>query len=261
MNKNIHINENILSIERRQKILSILQSDKKVIVSQLSVQFSVSDETIRRDLAHLCKEGLAIKSYGVAILNEDGPDLPFYVRKMHQLTEKQKIAQLVQKLVNDGDSIMLDASTTAVFAAKALKEKKRLTVITNSMEVLVTLADKPDWTIISTGGHLVGDYLAFAGSRTVSDIPSFYVDKLIFSCKGVDIKRGITESNDDFSQVKRAMIKSAKTKILAVDASKIDRTAFFKVADISDIDILVTDTSPGDRWIDCLTGLDVNCIF
>jgi len=250
----------MLTAERRQIILEKLQSEKKVIVSQLSDLFCVSDETIRRDLDHLCKAGLAIKSYGGAILNENGNDLPFSIRKTQNAEQKRKIAELVSSLINNNESIMLDASTTAVFVAKALKEKSGLKVITNSIEVMIELSDKPDWTIIATGGHLMGDYLAFAGQRAVSEIASFYVDKLVFSCKGLT-RDGIFESNDDFCQVKRAMLKAAKTKILAVDFSKFDRAAFSKITDICDVDMVVTDARPSDEWVEWLKVCGVDLAF
>jgi DeoR/GlpR family transcriptional regulator of sugar metabolism len=249
----------MLAAERKKIILEKLQSEKKVVVSELCEIFKVSDETIRRDLDRVCQEGIAIKTYGGAVLNEDGPDLPFNVRKIHNPDEKKKIAELVEPLINDGDSIMLDASTTAVFIAKKLKTKKRLTVITNSIEVMVELSDMRDWTVISTGGYLMGDYLAFSGQR--ANIASFCADKLIFSCKGLDIQHGILDSNDALAQVKRDMFKAAKTKILAADFSKFNRTAFSKIADINSIDIMVTDKAPGKEWERCFAKDGVRCLY
>ena len=118
----------MLALERRKLILDKLQAEKRVVVSELSQLYNVSEETIRRDLDKLEKEGLAIKSYGGAVINEDiSIDLPFNVRKNQNVSGKQKMAEIAASLVNDGDHIFLDASTTAVFVAKA----KRLTVITN----------------------------------------------------------------------------------------------------------------------------------
>ena len=239
----------MLATERRRIILQKLQTEKKVIVNDLSDFFCVSDETIRRDLDRLCQEGHATKGYGGAVLNEDGPDLPFNIRKIHNPEEKKQIANHVAPLIQDGDSIMLDASSTAVFVARALKHKyESLTVITNSIEVLLELSDMPNWTVISTGGYLNGDYLAFSGQRTISEIATFCADKLIFSCKGLDKNHGILDSNDAFTQVKREMIKAAKTKILAADLSKFDKTAFSKIANFADIDMVVTNAALCESW-------------
>ena len=151
----------MLALERRNLILEKLQEDKKVVVSLLSRQFGVSEETIRRDLEKLEADGFAIKSYGGAVLNENSNvDMPFGIRKNKNVSAKQKIAELAAKLVDDDDQIMLDASTTAVFIARALKQKSRLTVVTNSIEVLLELADMSGWNVISTGGKLKEGYLA-----------------------------------------------------------------------------------------------------
>ena len=152
----------MLALERRNLILEKLQEEKRVVVSELSQLYNVSEETIRRDLDKLEKEGLATKSYGGAVINEDvGIDLPFNIRKNQNVQGKQKMAEIAASMVNDGDHIFLDASTTAVFVAKALKEKERLTVVTNSMEILLELSDVSGWNIISTGGVMKEGYLAF----------------------------------------------------------------------------------------------------
>ena len=255
---------NMLALERRKIILEKLQEDKKVIVSQLSSLFKVSDETIRRDLELLCQDGHATKSYGGAIFNENGTDLPFNVRKLYRPAEKRKIAELVEPLINDGDKIFLDASTTAVFVARSLKTKKRLTVVTNSIEVMLELADMRDFTVISTGGRLMGEYLAFTGVRAAETLSSFRADKLIFSCKALNYNgagSGIFDSADDFSLVKQKMIAQSKTKILATDNSKFGKTAFSKITTISDIDMVVTDINPGEGWLEYFAGEGVEVMF
>ena len=255
---------NMLAPERRKIILEKLQADKKVIVSQLSGVFGVSDETIRRDLELLCQDGHATKSYGGAILSENGVDLPFNVRKLHRPVEKRKIAELAMPLVNDGDKVFLDASTTAVFVARKLKTKKRLTVVTNSIEVMLELSDMRDFTVLSTGGRLMGEYLALTGVRTIETLASFNADKLIFSCKALSISGvdgGIFDSTDDFSLVKQKMIAQSKTKILATDNSKFGKTAFSKITTISNMDVVVTDTNPGDEWMEHFSAVGVEVFF
>ena len=135
----------MLALERRNIILEKLQEEKRVVVGELSAFFKVSEETIRRDLDKLEKEGIATKSYGGAVLNESNSiDMPFNVRKKENVVGKQKIAELIAAQIHDGDHIILDASTTAVFIAKALKEKSNLTVITNSIEIIIELSDVSD---------------------------------------------------------------------------------------------------------------------
>ena len=252
---------NMLPPERRKIIIEKLQTDKKVIVSRLSSLLDVSDETIRRDLEILCKDGIAIKSYGGAILNENGNDLPFNVRKLHRPAEKKKIADLVAPLIDDGDKIFLDASTTAVFVARSLKIKKRLTVVTNSIEVMLALSDMDDFTVISTGGRLMGEYFALCGARATESLAAFRADKLIFSCKALCINEGVFDGIDDFSIIKQEMIAASRIKILAADISKFGKTAFSKITTMSNIDMVVTDSNPGEGWLDYFAKEKVECLF
>ncbi len=241
----------MLALERRNLILEKLQEEKRVVVSELSQLYSVSEETIRRDLDKLEKEGLATKSYGGAVINEDvGIDLPFNVRKNQNVQGKQKMAEIAASMVNDGDHIFLDASTTAVFVAKALKEKERLTVVTNSMEILLELSDVSGWNIISTGGVMKEGYLAFLGARTEEVIRSYYVDKVIFSCKALNEDMGIMESKEAFGTTKKAMINSGKMRILVVDSTKFDQTAFSVAGQLRDIETIITDKKPSEKWLD-----------
>ena len=144
----------MLAIERRNEILEKLQKEKRVVVGELSKIYGVSEETIRRDLEKLENDGYVIKSYGGAVLNENvNIDMPFNVRKNTNVVGKQRIAEIVKSMVKDGERLMLDSSSTAVFIAKALKEERRnLTVITNSIEIIIELFDRPDWH----DGRLVG---------------------------------------------------------------------------------------------------------
>lgn len=252
----------MLALERRNLILEKLQAEKRVVVSELSQLYNVSEETIRRDLDKLEKEGLAIKSYGGAVINEDiSIDLPFNVRKNQNVSGKQKMAEIAASMVHDGDHIFLDASTTAVFVAKALKDRERLTVITNSMEILLELSDVSGWNIISTGGVMKEGYLAFLGSRTEESIRSYFVDKVIFSCKALDKDWGIMESQEAFGSTKKAMMCSGKEKILVIDSTKFDQTAFSVAGKLRDVDIVVTDKEPSERWLNYFKKLSIVCKY
>lgn len=252
----------MLALERRNLILEKLQTEKRVVVSELSQLYDVSEETIRRDLDKLEKEGYATKSYGGAVVKEDvSIDLPFNVRKNQNVGGKQKMAEIVATLVQEGDHIFLDASTTAVFIAKALKSKERLTVITNSVEILLELSDVSGWQIISTGGEMMEGYLAFLGSQTEESIRSFYADKVLFSCKALNLERGIMESKDAFATTKKTMLASGREKILVVDNRKFDQTAFSVAGKLQDIDMVVTDSKPSEKWLAYFSELGIECLY
>lgn len=252
----------MLALERRNLILEKLQEEKRVVVSELSQQFNVSEETIRRDLEKMEAEGIATKSYGGAVLNENtNIDMPFNVRNKVNVVGKQKIAELAAELIHDGDHIVLDASTTAVFIAKAIKDKENLTVITNSIEIIIELSDVSDWNIICSGGSLKEGYLALVGPKTVDGLSCFYADKAIFSCKGIEMEKGLTDGSEMFSQAKQAMMKSAKKSVLAIDSSKFDKIAFSKLSDIDKIDIVITDMKPEERWLNFFETYNIQCIY
>lgn len=252
----------MLALERRNQILQKLQNEKRVVVSELSQLYDVSEETIRRDLDKLEKEGFATKSYGGAVINEDvSIELPFNIRKNQNVTGKQKIAEIAASMVQDGEHIFLDASTTAVFVARALKEKRSLTVITNSMEILLELSDVSGWNIISTGGVMTEGYLTFLGSRTEEAIRSYYVDKVFLSCKALDHRWGMMESNEMFASTKRIMMESGRKNILVVDNRKFDQTAFSVAGSLRNVDVVITDKKPDETWQQHFAELGIECRY
>lgn len=252
----------MLAIERRKEILAKLQQNKRVLVNDLSKTYDVTEETIRRDLEKLEKEGLVKKTYGGAILNESlNVDLPYNIRKKTNVSNKQYIAEILSSIIEDGDHIMMDASSTAVYTAKYIKNKKDITLITNSVEILLDLSDITGWKIISTGGILKEGSLSLVGYQAQKMLQSFHVDKTIISCKGIDIQNGFTDSNEADIQIKNLMLKAANQKILAADSSKFDKTSFIQVSDFNDIDIIVTDTKPNQEWLQKFNSLNIKIYY
>lgn len=252
----------MLAIERRNAILEKLQAERRVVVSELSILYDVSEETIRRDLEKLENEGYVIKSYGGAVLNENANlDLPFNIRKNKNVVGKQKIADIISQTIHDGDFIFLDASSTAVAIAKNIKGKKGLTIITNSLEIAIELLDVPDCKVISTGGEIVSTAFGLVGHVTDKTIRSYYVDKAIISSKGFDLEKGFTDSDERHANNKRSMLESARVKILAVDSSKFDRVSFAKIGDLRDVTMIVTDAKPEDKWLKKFAEFNVECIY
>ena len=240
----------MLAAERRNKIVEMLQQDKRVIVSDLSKYFVVSEETIRRDLDLLDREGIATKGYGGAVFNETaGIELPFNMRKQTNAVGKQKIARIVDALIDDGDHIFLDASTTAVFIAKEIQDKKNLTVITNSIENMIELSDVSGWNIIASGGKVKEGHLAMVGPGAVETISSFNAEKAFLSCKALDMQRGIMEGNEEIAQTKFVMMYHSLKKYLCVDHTKFDQVAFSRVCDAREVTGVVTDVKPSEAWL------------
>lgn len=251
----------MLGIERRQRIVDKIKQDKKVYVSELSQLFKVTEETVRRDLEKLENENLLRRSYGGAILNEQqtGEDISFMKRSTINSESKEAIAQKAQELINDGDTIMVDSSTTCLTLLHHLKERRHITIITNSIRLAYDFSASP-FRIISTGGTLRANSMALTGTATCTALQRYYADVVLISCKGLDPKRGVMESNEEESAVKQVMLAQAKKSLLLVDQSKFDKTAFVQTCSLADIDTIVTDSAPEEHWHKALTQAQVELI-
>ena len=252
----------MLAIESRNLTLEKLQRDKRVVVSELSAQFEVSEETIRRDLEKLAEEGFVVKTYGGAVLNENNyVDMPFAVRKNTNVTEKQIIGKLIASLIRDGEHIMLDFSSTAVLATQYLKERRGLTVITNSVEVLIELSETTGFNVICTGGVLKEGTLALTGMQVDKAFASYHVDTAIFSAKGIDRAAGVSDSNPTNACIKQTLVSAAERRILAVDHTKFDKKALVHICNIDEITHVVTDVKPSDEWLQYLSERHIACVY
>lgn len=252
----------MLAIERKNEIMNKLKAEQRVLVSELAAYYGVTEETIRRDLDKLEKEGHATKTYGGAIWgNSTKTDLSYTIRNKTNVEAKTAIGELVSHLIEDGDHLMLDDSSTSLFIAKHLKEKKKITIITNSIEIIMELSDMDGWTIMSTGGRLKPESLALVGNQAQEMLQNYHVDKAIISCKGLDEKVGITDSSEFHSLLKQAMMSSAKKTILALDSTKFDKASFVKIAELQNISTVVTEEKPDDHWIHLFHDLGIHCIY
>ena len=252
----------MLAIERRNAILEKLQAERRVVVSELSQIYKVSEETIRRDLEKLENDGFVIKSYGGAVINENANvDLPFNIRKKRNVISKQKIAEVISSRIKDGTSIMLDASSTAVYIAKALKERKNLTLITNSIEILIEMFDTPNVNVLSTGGAMREGSFALVGPQTDKMLKSYHVDVAIVSAKGFDLETGMTDTEELHANNKKTMLHAGREKVLAVDSSKFGKTAFTEIGTLEEISMVVTDAKPDEVWLQAFKEYGIECIY
>ena len=156
----------MLAIDRRNEILEKVQRDGSVRVTELSQRFDVTEETIRRDLEKLEAEGRITRTYGGAVLNKGTKeDLSINIRETFNQEDKNRIARKVVELINDGDSIMLDASTTTMYVARHLKNKSGITVITNSLRVPMEMAGNTEAEVIVAGSTFRPNSLSISHTR------------------------------------------------------------------------------------------------
>ena len=252
----------VLAKKKKNEILDKLRAEQRVLGSDLAEYYNVTEETIRRDLDKLEKEGYATKTYGGAILgNSTKTDLSYTIRNKTNVEAKNQIAALASRLIEDGDHLMLDDSSTSLYLAKKLKEKKNLTVITNSVELVMELNGVESWTILLTGGRLKPESLALVGDQTQQMLRQYHVDKALLSCKGLDLDAGVTDSSEFHAQTKQSMLHCAKKRILILDSSKFDKVSFINIAPLDAFDTVVTNAVPSRAWLDCFAEHHIECLY
>jgi len=240
----------MLTKERFKNIISLLRETGVLYVSDLSNLFNVSEETIRRDLTKLEKEGLLYRIHGGAISFDHTRIEPSYKAKLNvNIEEKRAIAIEAAKMVEEGDSIILDASTTTFFFARELKNKKNITIVTNYPLIIQELADVQGINIISTGGILNRPTYSLVGPVAEEFIKGLHVDKTFISTKAISIDDGLTEGDLSNIAVKKCMINAAKETILLADSSKFKQSAFAQLAPISTINIIITDDGIDSEYL------------
>lgn len=235
----------MLSAQRKNEIYELLLAQRQVKVTELSEKYGVTGETIRRDLDKLEKEGLAMKTYGGAVIN-DGRELPWDQRLTTNVAQKRLIASLVCPMINDGDSLMLDSSSTSLYVLRAIRNLKDLTIITNSVEILAELWSQTQWKVISTGGQLMEGSLSLVGGAAEETLRSFRADKAVISCQSFS-DGGFYDPTQDTARIKRAMLECSRTRIVAVDNSKQGRKSLARICGLEAAHHLVTDKAPKNR--------------
>jgi DeoR/GlpR family transcriptional regulator of sugar metabolism len=249
----------MLAAERLHKIVEMVNERGSIRVSELSDLLGVTEETIRRDLDKLEGEGKLLRSHGGAVsVRDTQAEMPYTVREVMNMEEKSRIAAEAVKHIEAGERIILDASTTAWYMARLLPDMP-LTVLTNSLKVALELSAKENIQVISTGGRLTHRSLSYIGPLAERSLEHYYVDKLFFSCKGVHVHRGISETNEAQAQIKQKMIAIAERAYLLADYSKFGVQAFTHVSGWDNVKHLITDSRADGEELLALkeAGIDV----
>jgi DeoR family fructose operon transcriptional repressor len=211
-------------------------------VQEAASYFKVAEETIRRDLSALEEQNLLVRTHGGAVISGNAkPEISYEMRKRINMPGKDRIGKEAAKLVSDGDTIMLDASTSAFFLARHIKNKNGVTVITNAENVINELSEADNIEVISTGGVLRRKSMSYVGRIAEESLRNYRANKLFFSCMGFSLQNGLTDSNGQESDMKKIMIECSQTICLLCDHTKLDRVGYASTAKPEGIDILITD--------------------
>lgn len=240
--------------ERRQSLLDMLRKQPGLRVPELADTLDVSEGTVRNDLNALELQGLLTRVHGGAVLNQQDQfqNHSFIRRHQQNAAAKLAIAGQAAALVNDGDSILLDASSTVYYFAKALGERQRLRVMTNGFEVARELAQNSTNTVILIGGIVNNESSSVTGLLSEHIIEELHIQKAFISCSGFSLERGMTEVLLAEAQLKRKVIESSQELFALVDSSKFGKEDLTSFARPEKIKRLFTDQRLSSEWIERL---------
>lgn len=252
----------MLAVERRSNIEQMINENGTVLVTELAKKFDVTAETIRADLLKLEKQGVLIRTYGGATLVESSPnELPIAERDVVNYEEKQRIGKRAAQMIRNGETIFLDASTSAWHLARNIKDKKGITVITNASKIVYELAECDGIHVVQIGGELNSKNMSYVGRIAEHTIrENYFANKIFFSCKGVTLNRGLVDSSEGEAEIKKTMIKNSETVIFLCDHNKLGRLGVPSVSGLDSLDFFITDVKLSEEWTERLEEADVNII-
>jgi len=224
---------------RHNKIMDVLKEKKSVNVRELALSLFVSEATVRRDLTEMQKLGLIERSHGGAILPDNADEISIFVRMNKNAKEKERAATNALPYIPEFRSVFIDSSSTALALALRM-ELSYKTVVTNSLQTAIMLSKKKDINLIILGGSVQYNTVSSTGSFTVRQIEDFSFDLMISSCASVQGKE-VLERSLEQKEIKTAAMKRSKHCILVFDSSKYDEYGAYKLAELSDFDLVATD--------------------
>ena len=231
----------MLAEDRRAKILKFVNQHQSAKVNELSEKFEVSTSTVRRDLQKLEERGDIARTHGGAVSKEGVSFEPSYIEKEHeQETEKRLIAEKAVELIEDGDTIILDAGTTTAALSEELDKFDDLTVVTNGINIALELVDSSHELIIP-GGNLKKRTLALVGPVAENYLEGLNADKAFIGANGIDLDAGITTPDLVEANVKKRMAEKAKEVIILADHSKFNTVTLVEVLNLEQVDKIITD--------------------
>lgn len=256
----------ILSEDRKQVILEELNSHGKVKVLSLAERLEVSSETIRRDLDVLEQQGRLKRVYGGAVKeNYAQGEPPYHQRQDMNLLAKKMIGQRAAEFLADGDTVVIDTGTTMLEFARAIKGKKRLTVLTNSLPVASLLAESLNehvftGKVVLLGGELNPEQQSMSGSLTEKMLETFHIDKAFISVGGISLSTGISDYDISESMMSKTMAEVSKAVFVLADQSKIGVQAFCNIASLDAVNVIISDQDKPAPWVNELENKGITWV-
>ncbi|WP_319483195.1 DeoR/GlpR family DNA-binding transcription regulator [uncultured Cohaesibacter sp.] len=232
----------LLGEQRRQKMLDLLMEEGSARVAKLSEMFHVSEPTIRQDLEKLEAEGHIIREHGGAFSKSMSKQVQqLALHHLENLDKKEAIGRKAAELVEDGDTIILDAGSTTTMLANQLTEKRRLRVMTNALNIVFILGREPSNSVLVTGGEFKAPTLSLSGEKAGAFFENMFAPKLFLAVGGVSFDAGLTYPGFNDLHVKSAMVKSAAHVYLLADSTKLGQVSFASLGGVELVNTIIID--------------------
>jgi DeoR family myo-inositol catabolism operon transcriptional repressor len=247
--------------ERIKKIEHYLIEHESVSLDNLCTIFGVSKNTIRRDIAELEARGIIKKVYGGVTLNIMEETVPFQQRQVQHINAKSMIGKLASSLIQNGDIVFVDSGSTTIHLIPNIKHVENVTIITNSLNVIVEAAAYPNINVISTGGILQRKTNSFAGIATVNFLKSLNISKAFMATTAVSIEKGVTNTTYLEAEIKKAVVAISDQIVIMADHTKLDQSAFMRYCSLDEIDYFVTDNCPEGKYLEFFDRNNIKLMY
>ena len=244
--------------ERREDIIQLIRDNGKVKVTELSAKYGISEVSIRKDLEILEADGHLSRVYGGAIgLNKLYVNMDLNERFKTTAIAKKRLSDKLSSFIDDNDTIMMNAGTTLTYVLRAIRGKKNISIVTNSIQNATEAALYSSFNVILLGGELDSKYQFTYGENTIQQLKNYHANKCILSVDGISAEAGLSLYYSNEAAVAKAMIENSDTVIVTADSSKIGKNVFARITDADKMDILVTSSCDNRNEIESLSALGV----
>jgi DeoR/GlpR family transcriptional regulator of sugar metabolism len=244
--------------ERRQQIAQILEAQQRVTVAELSQLFSVSEVTIRKDLTWLETQKIAVRTHGGAVLALAGTnEIGFDIREHLKQSEKDRIGAAAASMVQDGETIFIDASTTGLAMAQLLRSRRELTVVTNGLRSGMMLVGVPGISVLIPGGMLRETSFSLVGTWGAAMLKQIHISRAFLGARGFTLNEGLTDVNGEEVELKREIIASAREVVAIIDHSKWGQVALATFCPLEHIKMIITDAKAPHEMIELVRARDI----
>ena len=246
---------------RLRSIIEFIDDNGAVGVEDLADLLEVSTATIRRDLARLADQGVITRSHGGAMRADVGLEVPISYRRGTAVAQKRRIAVAAATLIGEGAIVGITGGTTTIAVARALASVRKLTVVTNALNVGMELARHRNIRLVLTGGVCRTASFELSGPIAESTLSGYNLDVAFVGVDGIDVDAGCTTHDDAEARANAALVKIARHTVIVADSSKIGRITFASICPIDLVDQLITDNDADPQAVSRLEAAGLRVVL